>query len=68
MCLPPSSPHLNGHQPRNYEGPVHPISEILRLPFRARFRLATHSLTTPTFLQAHAGMACPRARSRNDLE
>jgi hypothetical protein len=29
----PIFPALEGHQPRNYEGPVHPISEILRLPF-----------------------------------
>ena len=29
----PIFPALEVHQPRNYEGPVHPISEILRLPF-----------------------------------
>ena len=31
--LTPIFPAIEGHQPRNYEGPVHPISEILRLPF-----------------------------------
>ena len=31
--LTPIFPSIEGHQPRNYEGPVHPISEILRLPF-----------------------------------
>ncbi len=31
--LTPIFPAIAGHEARNYEGPVHPISEILRLPF-----------------------------------
>jgi hypothetical protein len=31
--LTPIFPEVEGHQARNYEGAVHPVSEILRLPF-----------------------------------
>lgn len=31
--LTPIFPPIEGHHPRNFEGTVHPISEILRLPF-----------------------------------
>ena len=31
--LTPIFPPIEGHEPRNYEGSVHPLSEILRLPF-----------------------------------